>query len=138
MNDNDYSYDTRTTGYSKVSARDKLRSQVERMVVHGHLKVGLPYMMDIWTDYKNQRRISVQIQLLSGQDGYKKVFVRVSQSKKELIFSFPMSENIMRSDFAFETFLIDHRQLSEQDKRALKIVLKHHSKTAAPWNRLPQ
>ena len=134
MNDDDYSFDTITDGgYSRVSARPQRRSQNKKKLatIHGNTKAGMPYIMDIWTDCKNQGRISIQVHLLSGELFYKSVFVRISQNKRFLVLTFPMSPYMARSDFAFETFVIDEMQLSEQDKVAMKVVLKHHSKTAA-------
>jgi hypothetical protein len=71
------------------------------------------------------------VQLLSGNDHYKQVFVRVSLDGKELVLTLPMSPYIGCSDFAFETFLLVELALSELDKKYMHIVLKSHPKTAA-------
>lgn len=119
----EYSYDTVTVGgYSEVSARPQRHSQVK--TIHGNIKIGLPYILDIWRDHKNQKRVSIQVHLLSGKDFYKKVFVRVSKLKQALVLTFPMSEFMSRADWAFETFVLNEMQLSEQDKNAMKVVLK--------------
>jgi len=134
MEDDEYSFDTITDGgYSHVSGRPQRRSQnkIKLATIHGNTKAGMPFIMDIWTDCKNQGRISIQVQLLSGESFYKSIFVRISQNKRFLVLTFPMNPFMARSDFAFETFVIDEMQLSEQDKNAMKVVLKHHSKTAA-------
>ena len=42
----------------------------------------------------------------------------------------PMSPYMARSDFAYETFLIDAAKLSEQDQHCMRVLLQHHPKVA--------
>jgi hypothetical protein len=100
--------------------------------VHGNTTIGMPFIIDTWRDSKGSACVSVQLQLLSGNDMYTKVFARVSTDQKELIINLPMSQYMSCSDFAFRTFLVDEKpHLSASEKECLLLVLQHHPKTAA-------
>lgn len=141
----EYSFDTVTTAHQSTAFKDKkimkeisaingehfeLPKSKER--IHGNTKIGLPYLLDLWRDCCSHARISVQVQLLSGRDAYKKVFVRVSTDCKELVLTLPMSPYMSRSDLAFNTFLLaENNSISDTEKHYLKILLKHHPKAAS-------
>ena len=85
----------------------------------------------MWRNTRSRQCISVQVQLLTGKDAYRQVFARVSTDQNELVLTMPMSKYLIRSDFAFDTFLLADPQLSENDKHCMHILLKHHPKSAA-------
>lgn len=69
--------------------------------------------------------------MLSGNDMYQQVFARVSTDQNELVLTVPMSKYLSRSDLALVNFLLADPKLSEHDKNCMRVVLKHHPKTAA-------
>lgn len=137
----DYSYDTVTTAYHSEKVKNQCKTnkqchgrpspKLEGSMIHGNTKMGLPYILDMWRDTRSRARVSVQVQMLSGNDMYKKVFARVSTNKKEIVITLPMSPYLRRSDFAFDTFLLSASNLSEHDKYCMRVLLKHHPKSAA-------
>jgi len=135
----EYSFDTVTTAYRSEAHKMKRQAAktgqpaVSKSVkMSGNTKLGLPYLLDLWRDCCSHARISVQVQLLSGHNSYKKIFVRISTDGKELVLTLPMSPYMSRSDLAFETFLLAEQQnISATEKHYLKILLKHHPKCAA-------
>ena len=78
-------------------------------------------------------RVSVQVQLLSGNDAYKKVFLRISTDGMALVLTRPMSPYMARSDFAFSSFILAERKgcLSDQELHYHKVLLKHLPKCTA-------
>ena len=99
--------------------------------IYGNTKISLPYILDMWCNTCSGQCISVQVQLLTGKDAYWQAFARVSTDQNELVLTMPMSKNLICSDFAFDTFLLADPQLSENDKHYMRILLKHHPKSAA-------
>jgi len=143
----EYSFDTVTTAFhSEVykakkkavrAARKSGKEVVQELVrakISGNTKLGLPYLLDLWRDCISHPRISVQVQMLSGEDIYMKVFVRVSTDGKELVLTLPMSPYLARSDFAFNSFLLAEQrkaQICQTEEKYLLVLLKHHPKCAA-------
>ena len=143
----EFSFDTVTTAYRSESFKAKKKAMrtakksgmeiVEEPVniekISGNTKIGLPFLLDLWRDCMSRARISVQVQMLSGEDTYKKAFVRVSTDGRELVLTLPMSPYLARSDFAFNSFLLaeQKKQLSETEMKYLVVLLKHHPKCTA-------
>lgn len=140
----DYSFDTVTTAFQ--SAAHKFKKQAKKQAketgelveapkhlekIHGNTKIGLPYLLDLWRDCFGRARISLQVQLLSGRDAYKKVFGRVSTDGKEYVLTLPMSPYMARSDLAFNSFVLTEKQVAEAESKYLLVLLKHHPKCAA-------
>jgi hypothetical protein len=69
--------------------------------------------------------------MLSGANSYKKVLIRVSTDGKEAVLSMPMSPYLARSDYAFNTFLLNDEALDAKDKHYMLLLLKHHPKVAS-------
>ena len=138
MEDNDddiLTYDTHTIGYqSNAFLEAKYRGEPVHKTgatIHGNTKTGLPFMVDTWHDSKGQYRTSIQIHLLSGVDFYKSIHSRLSTSKKEFIVFFPISKYMSRGDFAFQTFFLDGKQLTETEKKSILCTMKTHSKSSS-------
>jgi len=145
MDDDEYSFDTVTAAYRSQAFKAKRRAaraaaksgkEVENIVklielIHGNTKIGLPFILDLWRDCMSHARISVQVQMLSGKDAYKKVFVRISTDGTELVLTLPMSPHMSRSDFAFNSFVLADRKLDQKEQHHLQILLKHHPKCTA-------
>ena len=136
--DDDLTYDTNTVGYQSAAFKAEAQAKEEGVVpkkkrkrIYGNTTIGLPYILDIWRDSKNNLRFSLQIQMLSGKEEYKNVIARVSTSQHEVVLYIPMSEYMSRSDFAFHTFLLDDKKLTDTEVQCLILVLKHHSKSSA-------
>jgi hypothetical protein len=131
----DFSYDTMTTRYKSsfhVAKKTAMGAIKAAKTVCGNTSIGMPFVIDTWRDSKGSTRVSVQLQLLSGNDMYTKVFARISTNQKELIINLPMSQYMSCSDDAFRTFLLDEKpQMSASEKECLLLVLQHHPKTAA-------
>jgi hypothetical protein len=52
--------------------------------VHGNTSIGMPFIIDTWHDSKGSAHVSVQLQLLSGNDMFIKVFAQVSHQETDL------------------------------------------------------
>jgi len=101
----EFSFDTVYTAYRAEAHKMKQRAAKTKIEkIHGNTKLGLPYILDFWHDCCSHARISVQVQLLSGTEAYKKVFVRISTDDNELILTLPISPYMSRS---FNTFLLE-------------------------------
>jgi len=131
------SFDAATIGHKSAfhMAEQKAKKKGIKLkkpkVVHGNTTVGCPFLIVQWRDSKNHARLSLQLQLLSGDDMWKQVVTRVSTDKDSLIAHFPMSPHMARSDFACRTFLLDEKKLTDVEKECLLLVLETHSKSAA-------
>lgn len=68
--------------------------------------MGCPFVIDKWHDALPQGRISVLVQLASGNDVHKKIDVRVSTDQLSLVVNMPMSPFLARPEFAFNSYLI--------------------------------
>lgn len=140
----EYSFDTVTTAHQSTVYKNKKISKEMSAIhgehfdppkpkhrIHGNTKLGLPYLVDLWRDCLSRARISVQVQLLSGRDAYKKVFTRISTDAKELVLTLPMSPYMARSDLAFNSFVLSERAIPQEEMKYLLVLLKHHPKCAA-------
>ena len=79
----------------------------------------------------NNARISVQLQLLAGNDMWKKIIARVSTNQKHLVVYVPISPYLARADLALGYFFLDNGfQLSEHEQTAMKLVMRVHGKTS--------
>eukprot|EP00957_Ditylum_brightwellii_P081623 6209367-Ditylum_brightwellii.AAC.1 len=69
----------------------------------------------------------------SCKDTWKKVDARVSTIQREMVILFPMPACLYRFDFAFEPVDLDQKDIVSKMgiKKAMRSVLKHHSKTVA-------
>jgi hypothetical protein len=133
--DDDSAFGTATVAFRSVAPHGRGRHGDDERhdkttTIHGNTTLGLPYMLELWRDSFGKSRVSVQSQLLSGNNAYKQTFARVSTSGKELVVTMPMSPYLARSDYAFNTFLLKADGLSEVDKKHMLIRLKHHPKCA--------
>jgi len=131
------SFDTVTIGHKSACHLEKQKAKKKGIklkkakVLHGNTAIGLPFLIVQWRDSKNHARLSLQLQLLSGDDIWKQVITRVSTDKESLIAYFPMSPFMARSDFACRTFLLDEKKLTDVEKDCLLLVLETHSKSTA-------
>jgi len=131
------SFDTITIGHKSAChvAEQKAKKKGVKLkkpkVIHGNTAVGCPFLIIQWRDSKNHARLSLQLQLLSGDDMWKQVVTRVSTDKDSLVACFPMSPCMARSDFAHRAFLLDEKKLTDVEKDCLLLVLETHSKSTA-------
>lgn len=93
--------------------------------------IGLPFTLDLWHDTTSHACVSIQVQMLSGNDFCKKVFVHILSDQNELVLTSLMNMHMAHADQAFPTFVLDEMDLNDHDKNAMLVVLKHHSETAA-------
>jgi len=144
MDDDEHSFDTVTAACRSEAFKAKHRAakaakagkEVKNAVkliekISGNTKLGLPFLLDFWRDCMSHARISVQVQMLSGKDACKKVFVRISADGNELVLTLPMSPHLSRSDFAFNSFVLADRKVSAAEQHFLTVLLKHHPKCTA-------
>ena len=104
--------DTRTIGFKSAfdggnnGCDGNLRQKGAKETIYGTTSMGCPYVIDKWHDARPQGRVSVQVQLVSGNDVFSKTAVRVSTDQMSLVLSMPMSPFLSRPDYAFNSYLI--------------------------------
>lgn len=106
--------DTRTMGFKSAydgnrragNLRQKQGGDANKETIYGTTSMGCPYVIDKWHDARPQGRVSVQVQLVSGNNVFSKTSVRVSTDQMSLIVSMPMSPYLARPDYAFNSYLV--------------------------------
>jgi hypothetical protein len=71
--DDDFLYDTMMTGYKSsfhLAKKTATGAVKAAKTVRGNTSIGMPFIIDTWRDSKGSARVSVQLQLLSGNDMY--------------------------------------------------------------------
>jgi hypothetical protein len=137
MQDNFSCADSKVSSFGSVlagrsqAARDNLMSPSKKKSYRGTTEMVLPYLLDEWTCSMGKSRISIQVQIPSGNDANKQITTRVSASKRELIVGFPMSPFLSRSDYAFTIVMKEQTKFKSWDDSAIQYLLQNHSKTTA-------
>jgi hypothetical protein len=135
--DDNTARDDVTTGFKSAYYRSGQRGNGEgrpcrkacTTTTHGVTAMGLPYVLDTWHTVSTRSRISVQVQLLSGDTFHKKALVRVSTDKKYLVLVTPMSPFLARPDYAFNSYILEDPQAKLSPN--LDVILGLHSKSIA-------
>eukprot|EP00957_Ditylum_brightwellii_P175361 13349437-Ditylum_brightwellii.AAC.1 len=145
VKDDEFSYDSRVSAFKSVAGKGrKLRSSAitaavmsptrsNKKMYSGNVSICMLYICDPWKDAFGTGRVSVQWLVTSGKDTWKKVDARVATSQRELFVSFPMPDCLSRSDFPFVPVTLEQKDLAAEmgSKKAVKSVLKQHTKTVA-------
>ena len=100
-------------------------------VLHGITTLGLPWILDKWHDLNTRSRISIQIQLPSGNDVHRRTTVRVATDQKSLVLTFPMSNYLSSVKQAFNPYIFGMGDFNEERTEFLEYVLKLHPKVIA-------
>ena len=123
-----------TVGFKSTTGRlvrfdERTKSLATKKVLERPSTI-LPHMMAYWKDAKLMRRVSLRIQLLSGNNPVKLVNWRVSTDQKSFILGVTLDESFMTPEEAFHC----HTLACVKDPtahRVLEMVLQHHPKTLA-------
>jgi len=82
------------------------RSSMKPMAKHGSgTSVALPHVMDIWHDQFLNKRCSLQICLLSGQDPQAGMWWRISTNQREFVIYITLDDYMMTPEAAFNRFV---------------------------------
>jgi hypothetical protein len=90
----------------------------------------LPHVMAFWKDSNLIKRISIRIQLLSGENPVRLVNWRVSTDQKAFIIGVKLDETFMTPEQAFYCLTLAGVK-DTTEHHHLKLMLQHHPKTLA-------
>lgn len=125
-------FDDDTLGFRSTNARSVRFDQQSKSPSPplSRVQTCLPHIMGVWKDIQLRKRISLQIQMLSGSEAMKMVCWRVSTDQKYFIVSITMDKGFTTPEAAFHHHILSKCK-NPSEYKLTEQILNHHSKTQA-------